>query len=153
MDRESQGTKVAAARLGRKAQIGGSLAAFIGILLIVATRSAPANAPIDVHRMAATFIAIGVGLAATGTFARWYCLKSQPRGRSGCGNPGHRRGNRGGDDAPEWPEAEEPLPARIAPVGRESEETLHEHEGARFHAVARDVFQIEISAARAVRIV
>jgi len=74
MDRESGPLRPAAARLGRKAQVGGGLAAFVGILLLVVTPSAPPGAPVRIQQMAETFIAIGVALAAVGTFARWYYM-------------------------------------------------------------------------------
>jgi hypothetical protein len=55
-----------------EAQIGGGLAAFLGVLLLVATPPAPLGAPVDVHQMALVFIVVGVFLVAVGTFVRWY---------------------------------------------------------------------------------
>lgn len=60
--------------LGRRSQVGGGLAAFIGLLLLVFTPAAPPGAPVDVHKMAMAFIAIGLFLVAVGTWARWYYL-------------------------------------------------------------------------------
>jgi hypothetical protein len=60
--------------LGRRSQVGGALAAFVGVLLLLAAPAAPPGAPIDVHKMAMVFIAIGSFAAAVGTFARWYYL-------------------------------------------------------------------------------
>jgi hypothetical protein len=60
--------------IGRRSQIGGGLAVFIGLLLLLFTPSAPPGAPLDLHRMAIAFIVVGVLLAAIGTLARWYYL-------------------------------------------------------------------------------
>ena len=60
--------------LGRRSQVGGALAAFIGVLLLLATPAAPPGAPIDVHKIGMVFIAIGAFGVAVGTFARWYYL-------------------------------------------------------------------------------
>jgi hypothetical protein len=73
-DPESESLRLAKTRLGRKAQVGGGVAAFVGVLLLVATPSTAPGAPIDLHRMAAIFIAIGAFLFAAGTFGRWYYL-------------------------------------------------------------------------------
>jgi len=59
-------------QLGRKAQVGGLLAVLIALLTYLA---ASPGALIDQHKMALPFIAIGVFLAAEGTFARWWYLK------------------------------------------------------------------------------
>ncbi len=61
--------------LGRRAQVGGGLAAFIGVLLLLFTPSVPPGAPLELHKMALTFIVIGVVAVAAGTFGtRWYYL-------------------------------------------------------------------------------
>jgi hypothetical protein len=60
--------------LGRRAQVGGGLAAFIGVLLLLFTPSVPPGAPLELHKMALTFIVIGVVAVAVGTLARWYYL-------------------------------------------------------------------------------
>jgi hypothetical protein len=75
VDREQESLRVASARLGRKAQVGGGLAAFIGVLLLVGTPRAAPGVPVDVHQMALLFIAFGIFLAAAGSFARWYYLR------------------------------------------------------------------------------
>jgi hypothetical protein len=75
VDREQESLRVASARLGRKAQVGGLLATFIGVLLLVGTPRAAPGAGVDVHQMALIFIAIGIFLAAAGSFARWYYLR------------------------------------------------------------------------------
>ena len=75
MDPEQESLRAASARLGRKAQVGGLLAAFIGVLLLVGTPRAAPGAPVDVQKMALLFIAIGIFLAAAGSFARWYYLR------------------------------------------------------------------------------
>ncbi len=69
---ERQG--LAKSRLGRKAQLGGGLAMFIGILLLLFLPTAVPGAPVDLHRMVKLFIAIGAFLVAAGTVARWYFL-------------------------------------------------------------------------------
>ena len=72
-DPESESLKVARARLGRKSQLGGSLAAFIGVFLVLVTHSSP-RPPVNIRQMAMIFIVIGIFLLAVGTFARWYYL-------------------------------------------------------------------------------
>jgi hypothetical protein len=64
-----------AAQLGRRSQVGGGLAVFLGVLLLLATPRAAAGAPVNVHQMAVVFIAIGIFAAAAGTLARWYYLR------------------------------------------------------------------------------
>jgi uncharacterized membrane protein YczE len=71
---ESASESLARSRLGRKPQVGGGLAVFIGILLLVFVPAAQPGMP-DIHRMAIIFIVIGTFLIAVGTFARWYFLK------------------------------------------------------------------------------
>ena len=70
---DSESESLARSRLGRNSQVGGGLAVFIGILLLVFVPPAPHGMP-DLHRMATVFIAIGTFLIAVGTFARWYFL-------------------------------------------------------------------------------
>ena len=61
-------------RLGRKQQVGGALAAFIGLLLFLAAgQTAPGL--VDLHKLALLFIVVGILGLAVGTFARWYYLK------------------------------------------------------------------------------
>jgi hypothetical protein len=71
---ESENLKEAKSRLGRRSQIGGGLAVFLGVLLFLATPPAPPGAPVDIHKMAMLFIAVGIFGIAVGTFARWYFL-------------------------------------------------------------------------------
>jgi len=58
---------------GRKPQMGGAIALFLGVLLF-ATAAPVTNIGIDVHRLAEGFITIGVFLLLVGTVARWYYL-------------------------------------------------------------------------------
>jgi hypothetical protein len=74
MDPEPESLKDAKSSLGRRSQVGGGIAAFIGLLLHVATPPAPPGAVVNVHQMAMIFIVVGVLLAAVGTLARWYYL-------------------------------------------------------------------------------
>ena len=73
MDPEPESLKVARARLGRKSQVGGGIAAFIGLLLLLATPPTP-PAVVNVHQVAMVFIVLGVFQIAIGTLARWYYL-------------------------------------------------------------------------------
>jgi Kef-type K+ transport system membrane component KefB len=75
VDREQDSLRVASARLGRKAQVGGGLAMIIGVILLAGTPRAAPGAGVDVHQMALIFIAFGIFLAAAGCFARWYYLR------------------------------------------------------------------------------
>lgn len=52
----------------------------------------------------------------------------------------------------EWPHAEESLPARVATIGGKFEALFQENKCAFFHALARDVLEIKISALRAMSI-
>jgi hypothetical protein len=70
MESESNSMNVA-----RRSQIGGGLAAFLGVLLLLGTAAATPGAVLSVHQMAAVFIVIGVVLIAAGSFARWYYLE------------------------------------------------------------------------------
>lgn len=70
---ESDSERLARSRPGRKAQVGGGIAAFIGILLLVFVPAVPSAKP-DIHQMAEIFIVIGLSLIAVGTLSRWYFL-------------------------------------------------------------------------------
>ena len=74
MDREPESLKLARSRLGRRSQAGGGIAAFIGLLLLVATPPSPPGAGVNVHQMAMIFIAVGIFAVAAGTLARWFYL-------------------------------------------------------------------------------
>lgn len=76
MDDSIQGDPLERARkrLGRKQQVGGALAAFIGLLLFFAAGHAPPGL-VDLHKLALLFIVVGILGLAAGTFARWYYLK------------------------------------------------------------------------------
>jgi hypothetical protein len=74
VDPESENLENERNRLGRKSQVGGGLATFLGVLLFLATPAAPPGAPVNVHQMAALFIVIGIFGFADGTLARWYYL-------------------------------------------------------------------------------
>jgi hypothetical protein len=63
-------TGSAPSNLGRRAQIGGALAAFIGLLLLVFGPTATPGVPLDPHRLAYLFIGFGVLLIVIGTIAR-----------------------------------------------------------------------------------
>jgi hypothetical protein len=56
--------------VGMRTQVGGGLAIFIGVLLLVFLPPAAANAPINLHPMARLFIEIGSFLLVVGTLAR-----------------------------------------------------------------------------------
>ena len=71
----SRDLELAKSKLGRRSQIGGALAIFLGVLLLVATPAATQDAPVNVHQMATILVVIGVLALAAGTFARWYYLK------------------------------------------------------------------------------
>ena len=60
--------------LGRRSQVGGGLAAFIGVLLLLFTPAAPPGTPVDLHKLAMAFLVVGVLGVAVGTWARWYYL-------------------------------------------------------------------------------
>jgi hypothetical protein len=75
LDPESDSPDLSMSSLGRRSQVGGAIAAFIGVLLLVVTPPAPPGAPVNIHQMAMLFIAIGAFCVAAGTLARWYYLK------------------------------------------------------------------------------
>ncbi len=70
---ESGSEKLARSRLGRKPQVGGAIAVFLGVLLLTFVSAVPEARP-DIHKMARVFIGIGILLIAVGTFSRWYFL-------------------------------------------------------------------------------
>jgi hypothetical protein len=55
---------------GRRAQIGGALAAGIGILLLIFSPAPPPGSPIDVHRIGWAFLAVGIFGIVAGTIGR-----------------------------------------------------------------------------------
>jgi uncharacterized membrane protein YidH (DUF202 family) len=55
--------------------VGGGIAVFLGVLLLVVTPATTQNAPINAHQMATVFVVIGVFAIAAGTLARWYYRK------------------------------------------------------------------------------
>ena len=71
---ESESLRLVRKRLGRKPQVGGALAMFIGALLFLFTAPAAPGALAGLHKLAAIFIVIGACLFAIGTLARWYYL-------------------------------------------------------------------------------
>ena len=70
----SDRASLARRRSGRKAQVGGGLAVFLGVLLLVFFPSVPPGSGLDLHQMARVFLVIGVLLFAAGSFIRWYDL-------------------------------------------------------------------------------
>jgi hypothetical protein len=73
-DDEPGNEHMAKERLGRKAQVGGGLAVFIGALLFAFFPAAPSGTVPDLHQMAKLFIGFGGFLLAAGTLARWFFL-------------------------------------------------------------------------------
>ena len=71
---ESESLRLAKNRLGRRSQVGGGLAALIGILWLVFVPSAPPGAPVDLHRGGLAFLVVGIFGLAAGTLGRWYYL-------------------------------------------------------------------------------
>jgi hypothetical protein len=53
-----------------RSQVGGALAAFIGVVLFLFSPHPEAGAPINIHQMAGFFIGIGLFALAVGTIAR-----------------------------------------------------------------------------------
>jgi hypothetical protein len=74
MDSEDSETEQARNRVGRKAQVGGALAAFIGVLLLLFGPSATPRVPLNPHQMAYVFIGLGIFLVLVGTVARMILL-------------------------------------------------------------------------------
>ena len=66
---------LAKSRLARKPQVGGALAALIGLLLLFSTPAAKPGDPINLHQLATIFLGVGIGLFLVGTFVRWFYLK------------------------------------------------------------------------------
>jgi hypothetical protein len=67
---DTNGTGSAPSNLGRRAQIGGALAAFIGVLLLVLGPAPTPGGPLNPHQLAYLFIGFGVLLVVVGTIAR-----------------------------------------------------------------------------------
>jgi len=57
---------------GRRSQIGGGLAAFIGLVWLVAVPPASAGALVDVHKIGWAFLAVGIFGLVVGTLFRWF---------------------------------------------------------------------------------
>ncbi len=74
-DSEPDSVKLTRSRLGRKPQVGGGIAIFIGVLLLVMTPPAAPGEPPGLHQMAKLFIVIGAFLFAAGTLARWFSVE------------------------------------------------------------------------------
>jgi hypothetical protein len=55
---------------GRRLQIGGALAAGIGILLLIFLHAPPPGPAVDVRRIAWAFLAVGIFGIAAGTIGR-----------------------------------------------------------------------------------
>lgn len=55
-------------------------------------------------------------------------------------------------DAPELPGTEKTVAAGVTTVGRKSEPALHRNHRSGFHALARNVLKVEVSAARTMRV-
>jgi len=60
---------------GRRAQIGGGLAAFIGIVWLLFVDSAPPGGPVDIHKAGWAFLVVGIFGLVFGTLGRWFLLK------------------------------------------------------------------------------
>jgi len=71
---ESESLGLIRSRLGRRSQVGGGLAALIGLLGLVFVPPAPPGAPIDLHKGGMAFLAVGIFGLAVGTLGRWYYL-------------------------------------------------------------------------------
>lgn len=54
---------------GRRPQIGGGLAAFIGIVWLVGVKPAPPGALVDAHKIAWAFLVVGILGLVAGTLA------------------------------------------------------------------------------------
>jgi hypothetical protein len=63
---------VSSNRPGRRAQVGGGIAVFLGVLLLLFFPSRRLGAALDLQGMARIFVVVGVLLFGVGTFARWY---------------------------------------------------------------------------------
>jgi hypothetical protein len=60
---------------GRRSQIGGGLAVFIGMVWLVAVPSGPPGAQVDIHKAGWIFLMVGIFGLAVGTLGRWLYLK------------------------------------------------------------------------------
>jgi hypothetical protein len=74
-EREESGSlRLAKSPLGRRAQVGGGLAVFIGLLWLGLVPPAPPGILVDLHRGWMAFVVVGIFGLAVGTFGRWYYL-------------------------------------------------------------------------------
>ena len=71
---ESESLRLARNRLGRRSQVGGGLAVFIGILWLVFVPPAAPGALVDLRRGGMAFLVVGIFGLAVGTLGRWYYL-------------------------------------------------------------------------------
>ena len=71
---DSESTRIARGRVGRKAQVGGALAVLIGILLLLFGPTKAPGVPLDPHQMDCAFIGLGIFLLLVGTIARMFLL-------------------------------------------------------------------------------
>jgi len=55
---------------GRRLQVGGALAAGIGIVLLIFLHAPPPGSPVDVHRIGWAFLAVGIFGMVAGTIGR-----------------------------------------------------------------------------------
>lgn len=56
--------------VGLRSQVGGGLAVFIGVLLLLFYLNIPSDAAVNLHQMAELFISVGLFALAGGTIAR-----------------------------------------------------------------------------------
>jgi hypothetical protein len=71
---DSEFTRTTRSNVGRRAQIGGFIAVFIGVLLLVFGPSPAPGIPLDPHKLDYLFIGIGLFLLVVGAIARWLLL-------------------------------------------------------------------------------
>jgi hypothetical protein len=57
---------------GRRLQVGGALAAGIGLLLLIFLHAPPASSPVDIHRIGWAFLAVGIFCIAAGSIGRLF---------------------------------------------------------------------------------
>ena len=69
-----ESAKLARNRVGRKAQAGGGIAVFLGVLLLFSLPHVEPGSPVNLRPMADLFIGIGAVLIAVGTLARIFLL-------------------------------------------------------------------------------
>lgn len=55
---------------GRRLQVGGAMAAGIGILLLIFLQAPPPGSPVDVHRIGWAFLVVGILGTGIGTIGR-----------------------------------------------------------------------------------